>query len=936
MTTGQAHATHLRRPAALRLLLQALCLFALLLTALPASAIVVTPDTPGVELDHELKLWRDPSRNASIDQAANAAAQGQFTSPHGLQRSRGYSRDAWWFRFELRNPSPAKLNSYIEYTDGLIDSVTLYTRPAGSNEPWKRQAFRGGQTEDARPLATIRPVFREPVAAGVSEDVMVRVLFNEHADMSGPIYSDLRVWGEQPFFRANSHEMFMIGGMIGIMLLVAFGALTGFAATRDKAFLYYGLNLLMLTISFHSATGVWPLLLWNGHFSLKLLFFCSGIYFICAAQFVRHYLHVSRFSPWLDKALLSIVAIGGISSVAALVGQEQFALEALNIGGIGFLIYIAASVMAIRNRVPGAKLFLLAWATYSVSLTVTWGLRDYGLIEHDSFSYRFIFVGIVIEIMLFSVAMALRVRELRRRKEAAESAYRFHLIAEAERLESLVTQRTAELETARSQAETANHAKTTFLAHVSHEIRTPLTAILGYVERFSDERDLSSPQTQWLSHIQDSGEYLLSLIGNVLDVSKLEAGHIKLYETPMSMAGLVRQLHGLFHEQAARKGVAFEIVAPDNGWFRLDAGKWRQILVNLIGNAIKLTEEGKVAIHLAHEARGNNGHWLVAKVIDTGPGIANQDSQVIFTPFEQAAAGRRAGGAGLGLSICRDFTHLMGGHIELDSTPGQGTTFTVHVPVTPAQPAHESTRTDWQGALTGRTIMIAEDQPLNRDLLSEILNRAGATVLSAEDGIDAMGVWRGQPHIDTILADFHMPFMNGIRLAQSLRKLGFAGQFYLVSAGHSPDATELAAAGVDGWVTKPFTRDQLLRTLVEKTLVKPQHAIPASLEEAAAALGYSMEKAVPFAQRGLDRIGVLLQELAEQEQLSERSRHAHSAKGIAGQIGMLKLMRALDALEQAPEAMQLAVAQLELAAASAILARRARQLATESLNDEIS
>ncbi|MBB5189519.1 signal transduction histidine kinase/CheY-like chemotaxis protein/HPt (histidine-containing phosphotransfer) domain-containing protein [Silvimonas terrae] len=932
MSTRPARGAGTSRIAAY-LLLQMLCLLVFALGAAPAGAMNVDAATNGVELDGELKIWRDPTRSASIDEADKAASTGKFHSPHGLMRSRGYSRDAWWFRFVVHNDSPQTIYSLIEYTDGLIGSVTLYTRPLGSNGPWQLQAFRNSQGEENRPLSTIRPVFREPLAGFQSKEVMLQVVFNGHDDIAGPIYSDLRLWGEQPFFRANNHEMFLLGGMIGIMLLVAFGAITGFAATRDKAFLYYGLNLVMLTISFHSATGVWPLLLWHGYFSFKLLFFCSGIYFICAAQFVRHYLQVSRFSPWLDRALLCIVAIGAVSSVAALLDREQFALEALNIGGIGFLIYIAASIAAIRNRVPGAKLFLAAWATYSVSLTVTWGLRDYGLIEHDAFSYRFIFIGIIIEIMLFSVAMALRVRELRRRKEAAESAYRLHLIAEAERLESLVAQRTAELETARSQAETANHAKTTFLAHVSHEIRTPLTAILGYVERLSDERDLNPHQAQWLSHIGDSSEYLLSLIGNVLDVSKLEAGHIKLYETPMSMAALVRQLHGLFHEQAARKGVAFEIIAPDQGWFRLDAGKWRQILVNLVGNAIKLTEEGKVAIHLAHEARAGQGHWLVAKVIDTGPGIATKDIEMIFAPFEQAAAGRRVGGAGLGLSICRDFTHLMGGHIELDSTPGQGATFTVNVPVTPAQPVHESGHQDWQGVLSGRTVLIAEDQPLNRDLLSDILLRAGANVISAEDGIEAMGIWRANERIDIILADFHMPFMNGVRLAQSLRKLGYKGQYLLVSAGHSPDAEHLAASGVDGWVTKPFTRDQLLRALMEKNPAPLQTQLPATLEEAAAAMGYTLEKAIPFAQRGLDRITVLLQTLADEETLQDRSRHAHSAKGIAGQIGMLKLMRALEALEQTPEAMQLAVAQLELAAACAIVLRRARQLAAEPLND---
>lgn len=551
--------------------------------ALPqlAYALDVSPSTDGIEIDRDLTLWQDPSRNADIEQAAQQLQQGHFRAPQGMARSRGYSRDAWWFRFELRNSSAASLPVRVEYTDGLIGRVTLYSRPAGSQLAWRKQDFASSETEASRPLPTIRPAFPDTLPPQAQNEYLMRVVFNDHADMAGPIYSAVRIWSHSAFARANTHEMFfLLGGMIGMMALVAFAAFIGFAATRDKAFLFYGLNLVMLTVSFHSATGVWPLLLWNGHFSYTALFFCSGLYYICAAQFVRHYLQTIKLSRTLDWALQIIAAVGLVSSIAALTGHDQFALEALNLGGIGFLIYIAASIKAIRAGIGGAWLFLAAWATYSVSLVVTWGLRDYGLIEHTAFTYRFIFYGIIIEMLLFSVAMALRVRDLRQRKEAAETAYRLHLEAQAGHLEALVQQRTAELEAARYEAEAANRAKTTFLAHVSHEIRTPLTAILGYVERLQDERALTTPQAQWLSRIGDSGDYLLSLIGNVLDASKLEAGHVKLYETPMSISTLVRQLHGLFHEQSARRGLAFGISVEAQagfGWMPINGAKFWSI-----------------------------------------------------------------------------------------------------------------------------------------------------------------------------------------------------------------------------------------------------------------------------------------------------------------------------------------------------------------------
>nr|WP_051710903.1 hybrid sensor histidine kinase/response regulator [Andreprevotia chitinilytica] len=887
----------------------------MLLSFTTACALTVTHNDDGASTAEELTLWRDATRALPVDAADTLQAQGHFKRPTGLLRSRGYSRDAWWFHFKLDNPDETSLDSFVEYTDGLIGTVTLYTRPAGTNRPWQAQTFKSTQREDQRPLATIRPVFEVRVPAQGRLDVLMRVVFNDEVDMAGPIYSDVRVWGDHPFQRANSHEMFLLGGMIGVMLLVAFAAVAGFVATRDTTFLYYGLNLVMLVISFHTATGVWPLLLWHGHYSLMLLYVCSGIYFICAAQFVRSYLRTQTITPRLDWGLKGIVAIGAISSVTALLGFEQFAFNALNLGGVGFLLYIVASLFAVRAGVAGAKLFTLGWAVYAVSLTVTWGLRDYGLIEHDTFSYRFIFVGMLIEIVLFSVAMALRVAELRRQKEAAETAYRTQLERQAIDLEALVAQRTQELDQARRDAEAASRAKTNFLAHVSHEIRTPLTAILGYVDRLLQEHALNPLHAQWLARIGDSGEYLLSLISNVLDASKLETGHAKLEESPLSTEVLVRQLDGLFAEQARRHGVRFEIATDTHDWFWLDAGKWRQILVNLLGNAVKLTEVGSVQLRLWADIDATGTHWLNATVADTGPGISSADAERIFAPFEQAQAGRRAGGAGLGLAICRDFANLMGGTITVSSDLGNGATFTVRVPVTPCEPGDITVPLMEPARLDGRTILVAEDQAINRDLLGDLLTGAGARVRMSEDGAEALSLWRSDPAIDTVLADFHMPLLTGVQLAKSLRALGFTGRILLISAGHSPGAAELAEAGIDGWLGKPFDRTRLLATVAGPTAstdAEPE-AICLDLTAAAAALGYTLERMLPLAEKGLMRIEQLLDAFATEPAPTVRSRHAHSAKGIAGQIGARQLAAALGTLEHTPQnTAALSVARQEL------------------------
>ncbi|WP_159671856.1 hybrid sensor histidine kinase/response regulator [Andreprevotia sp. IGB-42] len=878
----------------------ALCML-MLCCSHTAWAMVVTAQTAGQHLDGEMTLWRDDGRQQSVEDASVALARGDFAPAQGLRRSRGYSSAAWWFHFTLGNTGSEAVSTYLEYTDGLIGNVTLYTRPVGGQGPWRAQMFSAVQPEDGRPLPTVRPIFEQLIPPSGQVEVMMRVAFDDSTGMAGPIYSDVRVWGAQPFQMANTHELFLLGAMIGIMLLVGFAAMIGFAATRDRTFLYYGLNLLLLTLSFHSATGVWPLLLWNGHFSLTLLFAMSGIYFVCAALFVRNYLRTQEIAPRLDIGLRAIVVTGALGTLLAVLGWPQYSLYVLEFGGVGFLIYILASVQAVRHGVAGAKLFTLAWAVYSVSLTVTWGLRDYGLIEHDIFSYRFIFFGIVLEILLFSMAMALRVAQLRRQKDAAEAAYRLQLEREATELEALVAQRTHELDGARREAEAASRAKGDFLAHVSHEIRTPLTAILGYAERLGAEHALSPQQARWLAQIGDSGDYLLSLIGNVLDVSRLEAGKVDVQETPLSLETLVRQLHGLFGEQASSKGIGFEIHSEAQGWFRLDAGKWRQILVNLIGNAVKFTEEGDVQVRLDHQRDADGRDWLVAEVRDSGPGVPDQEAALIFEAFAQTPTGRRAGGAGLGLAICRDFATLMGGTIALDQRHTGGAFFIVRVPAMPCEAEEEQVHGDIR--FDGMTVLVAEDHRINQELLQDMLSNAGARVLLAEDGAEAMDIWRAGTHVDLVLTDFHMPLLSGVQLARGLRKLGYQRRIVLVSAGHSPGESALRDAGIDAWVGKPFSRQALLAALAGNSMAQaaplPMEG-PLDLAHAAAALGYSMERFVPLAEKGLARIGALLIASSVEQDEAARCRHAHSAKGISGQVGAYRLMQVLALLESDP------------------------------------
>lgn len=472
-------------------------------------------------------------------------------------------------------------------------------------------------------------------------------------------------------------------------------------------------------------------------------------------------------------------------------------------------------------------------------------------------------------------------------------------------------------------AESASLAKSRFLAHVSHEIRTPLTAILGYGQRLRDAGGLAPRQQQWLERIAASGEYLQNLLANILELSRIEAGKAELQIGALSMAQLTRQLDALFREQAQHKGLYFEVrVDPKvDDVLQLDAGKVRQILVNLIGNAIKLTTAGGVSVNFWQTLDSGNNSWLHAVVRDTGPGIPPEAAGRIFRPFEQSIDGKRAGGSGLGLAISREFAELMGGTLHFDSKLGSGSSFFLQLPVQHAGSVPPTAPLPVANSLTNVRLLIVDDQEMNLDLLQDLLQQAGATVIAEEDGYGALSRLQLDPHFDGVIVDYHMPLMNGLQLSRAIRARGYAGSVLLSTAGLLPDELEMREAGVSGAIAKPFQREQILLALApltgssaEPLAVLPETpaaAEPAaseahaaadwSLTPAANALGYAPARFLGVAERGLQRAGDLLQSWPQATGAQERQRLAHTAKGIAGQIGALALQQACLQLERAPE-----------------------------------
>ncbi|WP_048694541.1 response regulator [Catenovulum maritimum] len=598
---------------------------------------------------------------------------------------------------------------------------------------------------------------------------------------------------------------------LGICLCLILYNFFIYIGSRAKMYLFYSGQTFFLSLAWVSMFGVLPT-----HFDivnsglLNIPFSLASVFFLL---FCREFLDLKNNSPKLDilaKWLALLILI--ISPIAYFMPNIGMIIATVSTSASMGVLGLVACIISLRNNYRPARYFLLALLAIIVPGMLS-NLTNLGLVPSlDVNIYLLSYIGSTLEGLLFAFALADKVRLVNERNVELN-----------QNLETKIKERTSELIKTTKELEHANDAKSRFLAQMSHEIRTPMNAVIG-LSQLALKTNLDYEQRDYVEKISNSADVLLGIINDVLDYSKIEAGKLKIENINFNLDKVIQRSVNVCSLKAHSKSVELilDVKKDVPQYIEGDPLRIQQILVNLISNAVKFTNDGHVSIRVNAITKGDNELTLDFAVVDTGIGMTDEQLQTLFESFTQADTSitRKYGGTGLGLSICKELVGLMGGRIWANSKLGVGSAF--HFTIEAKASSASEKKPSYSISGKPINVLVVDDNKIARNVIEEMLKNKNAHVTSVENGIQAIDAVQSaikqQAMFDLIIMDWKMPEMDGIQASKLIKHdigLQQVPAILMISAYDRDDAKQLsAAAGIDGFLEKPISQSALLDSMM--------------------------------------------------------------------------------------------------------------------------
>ncbi len=784
----------------------------------PAAKKVILTETSGkVSLGTYLEILEDPTTQLTIDDVLTAPKAIRFTKSNVETPGFGFTESAYWLRFTVVNTQPKGQKFFLEVNYPLLDHIDFYTPSA--------EGYTVTEAGDTHPFAQREIKFRNfifPVDIAPQDEKTFYLRCQTTSSMNFPLI----LLSQTALSERISTEQSLLGIYYGIMITMLVFSLFVYFGFLDTTYLYYflfigGYSLFQLSINGLAFQHFWPNSLWWANNNIPFFIFFS---FTFAIFFTRKALDTNILVPRLDKILIVLAWMAVFGALISLFTSYSLSIRLSTSFCLCVIFLIAAGLACAAKGHRPALFYSFAWLAFLVGVVV-YSLKTFSILPNTPFTRWSLQIGSAWEVIILFMGLADRFRLQEREKTALQAQY-------AHQLEQEVAERTRDLKReahersmAEQKAEAANKAKSEFLANMSHEIRTPMNAIIG-MANLSLKEKLPSKVKNYLTVMQDSGQSLLGIINDVLDFSKIEAGKLDLEEIAFDIHKPLEDLADMFSNKIAEKaGLELFITTEDDLPSQVigDPLRLRQILINLVGNAVKFTNQGNIIVSVSCLEKSDDMATLQFSVEDTGTGIKKEKVDHLFESFSQedTSTTRMYGGTGLGLSISKKLITMMDGGIQVKSEVGKGTIFTFTGKFSLSQDAKVK-QLVMPPALTGLRVLVIDDNKVLRATLKKMLKSFQCVVETYASGEETLarinGLPKGEPSFDLIITDLTMPGINGITLAQkiAIRDEYKETPIILISAlGNEKELRMAKTAAVTLFMSKPIKRSRLFHTILE-------------------------------------------------------------------------------------------------------------------------